>query len=305
MKRNQIIMLSLFAALLLGACEMTIHPALQQADPQYIVDAFVTDKLDTQVIKIMFSQPYFEAQLPPPVSGATVEITDNEGNIFVFPENPLQKGSYTWIPSGTGFGKVGNSYFLSVKVNGESFVSTSKMGRVPPIDSISFKKDTDRNDNREFYRGQFWAEDPLGPGDTYWIKAWKNGVPLLKPGEITLAYDAAFSKGSNFDGYTFIQPIRNGINPQDPDPNNSNQMLSPYMPGDSVYVEIHSLTEATFDFMTQVQVQTDRPGGFAELFSRPIANVSTNITNETAGGTKVQGFFNVGSVSGLGKRFSK
>ena len=81
--------------------------------------------------------------------------------------------------------------------------------------------------------------------------------------------------------------------------------LPPYSPGDSIWVEIHSLTEATFDYLNQVAIQTNRPGGFSELFTRPLANVSTNIFNENANGTKVQGFFNVGSASGLGKRFIK
>jgi hypothetical protein len=70
-----------------------------------------------------------------------------------------------------------------------------------------------------------------------------------------------------------------------------------------VYVEIHSLSEASFTYLTQVAIQTDRPGGFAELFATPLANVSTNITNVNATGTKVVGFFNVASVSGLGRKF--
>jgi hypothetical protein len=300
MKRKYCALLFFFAVLLSG-CDTVIHPTLQSADPVYVVDAFITDKPETQVIRLMLSQPYLEAQLPPGVSGATVLVTDNEGNTFSFLENPKETGAYNWVPSGTGLGKTGNVYTLSVKVNGESFMAQSKMGRVPKVDSITFQKSDRNNGNSDFYNGQFWATDPKGPGDTYWIRTYKNGILLNKPSEINLAYDAAFSKGANFDGYTFIQPIRNGINPDETNANN--QPLSPYSPGDSVYVEIHSLTEATFDYLSQVAIQTNRPGGFSELFARPLANVSTNILNENANGTKVQGFFNVGSASGLGKRF--
>jgi len=52
-----------------------------------------------------------------------------------------------------------------------------------------------------------------------------------------------------------------------------------------------------------VKVQTNRPGGFGELFATPLANVSTNIINTNAQGTKTQGFFNVAAVSSAGKRF--
>jgi hypothetical protein len=300
MKRKYVELLFFFAILFSG-CDTVIHPTLQPADPVYVVDAFISDKPETQVIRLMLSQPYLEAQLPPGVSGATVWVSDNEGNTFSFAENANEAGVYSWVQSGSGFGKVGNVYTLSVNVNGESFIAQSKMGRVPKVDSITFQH-TDRNDgNPDFYRGQFWATDPKGPGDTYWIKTYKNGILLNKPSEINLAYDAAFSKGSNFDGYTFIQPIRNGINPDDTDANN--QPLSAYSPGDSVYVEIHALTEATFDYLAQVAIQTNRPGGFSELFARPLANVPTNVFNQNAKGAKVQGFFNVGSVSGLGKKF--
>ncbi len=286
---------------ILASCDTVIHPTLQSANAVYIVDAFITNKIDAQVVKLMYSQPYFDATLPPGVSGATVVITDNESNTFTFSENPNEKGSYVWQPVGVGFGKVGNRYTLSIKVNGESFISESKMGRVPPVDSITFSSGDRNGTNKDFYRAHFWATDPKGPGDTYWIRTYKNGEVLNKPDDINLAYDAAFSRGSNFDGFTFIQPIRNRINPNDIDANG--KRLSPYAPGDSLYVEIHSLTEATFDFLNQVAIQTNRPGGFSELFARPLANVSSNIVNENTNGTNVQGFFNVGSVSGLGIKF--
>ncbi len=188
-----------FFTLIFTACDTVIHPTLQTADPVYIVDAFINDKPETQVIRLLFSQPYLEDQLPPGVSGAIVSLGDNEGNTFSFPENANETGSYIWVPSGKGFGKTGNVYTLSVKVNGESFIAQSKMGRVPKVDSITFEHSDRNNGNSDFYRGQFWATDPIGPGDTYWIRTYKNGILLNKPGEINLAYDAAFSKGSNFD----------------------------------------------------------------------------------------------------------
>ena len=41
----------------------------------------------------------------------------------------------------------------------------------------------------------------------------------------------------------------------------------------------------------------------AWLFATPLANVSTNIKNVNANGSKVLGFFNVAAVSVAGKRF--
>jgi Domain of unknown function (DUF4249) len=246
------------------------------------------------------SQSYFDKTLPPGVSNATVSIVDNEGQAFLFSEDPKVKGDYRWIPAGKVFGKTGNTYTLNIIVNGEYLTSKTTMGRVPVIDSVTFKRSDNKTDGQYFYRAQFWARDVAGSGDTYWIRAYKNSILLNKPSEINLAYDAPFSKGSDMDGVTFIQPIRDGINPNDTE---NDKPVSPYVTGDSVYVEIYSLTEASFDYLTQVQTETDRPGGFAELFSRPLANVSTNLQNLNTGGVAVVGFFNVSAVSGKGRKF--
>ncbi|NJO68099.1 MAG: hypothetical protein HC830_01435, partial [Bacteroidetes bacterium] len=73
-------------------------------------------------------------------------------------------------------------------------------------------------------------------------------------------------------------------------------ILSPYSVGDSLYVEINSLSQEAFDFLTELVIQTDRPGGFGELFSTPIANVPTNLRNANPNGSKAVGFFNVAAV---------
>ena len=141
----------------------------------------------------------------------------------------------------------------------------------------------------------------MGTGDTYWIKSFKNGLFLNKPQELNIAYDAAFAAGGNVDGLIFIPPIRDTINPFDEDENDN--FLSPFEDGDSVYVELHSITQEAFRFFQQVQIQTNRPGGFAELFAQPLANVPTNIVN---GGPDLDvlalGFFNVAAVESNGKR---
>ncbi|HLZ15498.1 MAG TPA: hypothetical protein VKQ08_00565, partial [Cyclobacteriaceae bacterium] len=118
--------------------------------------------------------------------------------------------------------------------------------------------------------------------------------------EINIAYDAGLSAGGDADGVEFLPPIRRKITP---DNSGVSGNPSPYLPGDSVYVEINSITVATFNFLNEVMVQTNRPGGFSELFARPIANVSTNVKNVNPNGSTVMGFFNTAAVSGRGQRF--
>jgi hypothetical protein len=288
-------------AVIFYSCEDVINPQLERAEPVLVVDAWINNLPQTQTIKLTRTQPYFENILPPAVAGATVTITDENGVVFTFIEN--KPGEYEWVPSGTNvFGEVGLNYLLTVQVNNETFVAESRMGRVPVVDSITFFKQKGNQFIDDLYQAEFWAKDPPESGDAYWIKFYKNGIHQNKPSEIITAYDAGFSKGGNFSGVEFIPPIRRAINPFDTDEND--RLLSPYQVGDSVSVQIHAVTEAAFNFLNEVSIQTNRPGGFGELFSTPLANVSSNIRNTLANGSKVVGFFNVGAVSGLGRKFN-
>lgn len=289
-----------FVALAFMACEDVIHPTLESADPVYVVDAWITNRAEPQVIRLTRSQPYFENVLPPGVSGAVVTIEDNQGNVYTFTEGS-ETGTYVWTPVGNEvFGEVGLSYELTIIVNGETITSTTAMAGVPPVDSITFNKQEGTQFFDDLYFAEFWATDLPEIGDAYWIKTYKNGQLLSKPSDINLAYDAAF-RGSDFSGVAFITPIRTAINAFDEEDDGT--IKSPYVVGDSLYVEINSLSTNAFDFLNEVVLQTDRPGGFGELFSTPLANVSTNVTNTNPAGTKAVGFFNVAAVSGLGRKF--
>lgn len=291
----------LFILVISVACEDVIYPELPDADPVTVVDAWINNKSERQVIRVKRTLPYFQAEELPGVPGADVTITDSEGKVYQFIESEIEDGEYFWDPDeqDSVFGQVGLAYTLHVSVAEDIFQAFSVMNRVPEIDSINFRFEEGNDFFPDAYFGAVYAVDLEGPGDTYWIRAYKNGNFLNKPSEINVAYDAGFTAGSLVDGITFIQPVRDGVNPFDQDENDD--FLPPYEPGDSLYVEIHSITNDSFFFLTELALQTDRPGGFAELFAQPLSNVPTNILN-TTGNEKVVGFFNVAAVSSAGRR---
>ena len=288
--------------LVFSSCETIIDPKLADAEPVVVIDAWLDNKSDNQTINLTKSQGYFDASPLVAINGATVEVLNiTTGEVLVFNEQG-NSGKYIWTPAAPGItiGQIGDQYKLSVDVNGVGYESTSEMNRVPVIDSITFNFEPGNAIFPDGYVGECWANDLPGKGDAYWIKAWKNDTLLLKPAEINLAYDGGFSDGNNFDGVTFITPKRRGINPINTDADGN--PLPSYLPGDSVYVEIHSLTKPAFNFLNEVVIQTNRPGGFSELFAAPVSNVGTNISVSNGTGSKVLGFFNVAAVSVAGKR---
>ena len=284
-----------------AGCEDEIDVNLDEGEPLLVVDAWINDKQEDQVVLLWLTQSYFGRQSSQGVSGATVTITDNEGKAYTFTER--NDGEYVWSPTADdpSFGRVGNSYTLSVEARGDTYQAVSEMNRVPVIDSVTFSFEEETVFFPDSYVAEFWAQDFEGAGDAYWIRTYKNGELLNMPGDINIAFDAGFSEG-DFDGITFLAPIRLGINPNDEDEDGNN--LSPFWIGDSVFVEIYSITSDAWDFLNEVSIQTDRPGGFAELFADPLANVPTNIANMT-GERGAVGFFNVAAVEANGKRLEQ
>ena len=293
------IFLTLLSGILFWACETRIDPDIQEVPAVTFVDAWINDKNEPQIIRVKETLPYLDSREFPGITGADVSIMDNENREYVFIESESVPGDYIWNPpnDSSTFGKIGNEFILTVIMDDVVLHSVSQMNRVPVIDSVNFRFEKGNNFFPDSYFAQFFAVDPKGIGDSYWIKAYKNGVFLNKPGEINIAYDATFNPGSDLDGMIFIQPIRDAINPFEQDENDN--FISPYDPGDSVYVEIHSITNEAFTYLYQLAIQTDRPGGFAELFATPLSNVISNIEN-TTNDEIVIGFFSVSAVKAKG-----
>ncbi|MEM7107873.1 MAG: DUF4249 domain-containing protein [Bacteroidota bacterium] len=284
----------------LFACEDSIDVTLDEVEAVLVVDAWINDKPEAQVIKLSMTQPYFDSSFPPPVSNATITMTSSAGDTFIFEEGDTP-GDYLWDPatSPNGLGDIGTEYQLLIETNGETYTSQSVLNRVPQIDSITFTFKEERNQFQpEGFYGEFVSTDFPGEGDTYWIKTFKNGIEQNRPFDLTIAFDAGFSQGGAVDGVVFIQPLQDSVNP----PNEDLDEIVPYEIGDSLYVEIHSITNEAFFFLQELQIQTQRDGGFDEIFTEPFENVPTNIVNTNAVGQEAIGYFSVSAVEGKGRR---
>jgi hypothetical protein len=304
MKANYINLVIISFSAVFMACEDTITVELPKSEPVVVIDAWINDKPEPQVIKVMKTIPYFENTYLPGLNEAIVTVKDLTDQTMYEFEKSEEDGEYLWTPTVEKpvFGEIGHEYQLTVDMGNALYEASSFKNRVPEIDSINFRFEEGNSFFPDSYFAGVYATDPLGSGDAYWIKAWKNGEFLNKPSEINISYDAGGSPGAIIDGIPFIQPIRDGINPFDQDENDN--YLSPYAPDDSVYVEVHAINYDAYVFLYEVSIQTDRVGGFAELFAQPLANVPSNIrvASDSPNETRVIGFFNVSSVSALGQR---
>lgn len=295
--------IAFLASLFIYSCQDPIEVELSPTNGQVNVDAWLTDKSEPQVIKLRRVSPYFDASPSPVISGATVKVFDDLGNEFDFTETN-ESGNYIWTPSaGATLGEVGREFILGIEIDGKQYGATSIMKRTMPIDSLITRFEEQSLGQPEGYYAEVYARDFTGPGDTYWIKTYKNGDFLNKAREITIAYDAGFTAGGGVDGVSLITPIRQSVNrfPDLDDESEDNTDVAPWAIGDSIRVEIHSLNEIAFYFLEQSLTQMTL--GDAGLFAEPPSNVPSNIIPITPSddpADQAVGFFNVASVSEAG-----
>lgn len=290
MKKSTIhLLISLLAtSIFLTSCEDAIDIKTETGPAELVVDGWITNEPGPQTVKLSLSGAYFDNGPAKPALGAEVMITDDQGVIYRFTDEKGQ-GVYQWAPKkdSVALGRVGGKYALQINYGGEEYTASNEIKRVPKIDSLVYEEESfpikPPEGPKDGYLVQFYARDFVGVGDTYWIKPLKSGKLYgTDPSDISLAFDASFSAGSPSDGLVFIQPLRQSIN--------VNQLSSA---GDTVGVELHSITLESYYFLFQVRQETTNGG----IFAVPPANTPTNISNKNPGGKKALGFFGASAVS--------
>ncbi|QHV99047.1 DUF4249 domain-containing protein [Spirosoma endbachense] len=278
--RLPVYLLALYA---LSGCETVIDARLDTGPIQLSVDATLTDQPGPQTIRLTQTAAYFNSSTPPAALSATVTVSDDAGKTYAFTDND-NDGYYVWQPkvATDTLGHIGRTYQLNIAYQNEVYRSTSKLNRVPAVDSITFvKKKLNPLSKTEGYRAEFYSRDLPGATDYYRIRYFRNGTLQNKARDIITTQDGAFRGNANTDGLMFILPIRRSVNPD-----------SLYAFDDVVKVEVQSLTLEAYDFWEELQAQISNGG----LFATPPTNVPTNIVNTNASGRKAVGFFITSAV---------
>ncbi len=284
-----------FAIVFIFSCEDVVPIDVDDAPVQLVVDAWVNNKQEAQTIRLTNTQTFFDASPTPGVSGANIAIQSSVGEVFIFEDQG--NGNYVWEPDArTHLGEIGEDFQLGIELDGKTYFSASSLSRVPPIDSITQTFEEETTFNEEHIHCNFFARDPLGPGDTYWIKSFQNDNFLNKPLEINVAYDAGFSAGSEVDGLIFIPPIRDTMDPVADAVESGEKTPSPWNVGDVARVEIHSISIEAFYFLTVARDQL--LNSLNTIFAEPISNTRGNVFS-TDEEEEVLGMFVVSAVSEL------
>ncbi|MEL7122234.1 MAG: DUF4249 family protein [Bacteroidota bacterium] len=285
--KSYLYFLLIILAALAFACEDEISVPSQFESSQLAIDAWLTNVSEPQTITLSQTVDYFEGGVPATVENATIRVC-NDSTQTCFDFLHTTDGRYVWEPiNDETFGTVGDAFTLTVIVDGNTYLSNEQINRTAEIDSIGIEFEEESIAFEEGLYGQLYARDLPGRGDTYWLRTYKNDTLLNRPEEVVAVYDATFDAGADIDGIYFILGLRLGINEIDDD-----GAFVPYVSGDHIRAEVHSINNTAFSFLNIAQEQILNEG----IFAVPVANTPGNVRHAETGNT-ILGVFNIAEVS--------
>lgn len=166
----------LLALILSQSCIDPFIPETTRYDSVLFIEGLISnDTSQPQMVRISYAAPLASTEAlpgnknPEPATGAMVSVIDQNGLEFEFPEvSPGQYRASGFYP------RIGDSYYLQVSYNGNSFLSDREILRpAPPIDQVIFRHQLERlSENGELYEGyRFYVsthEESNGPSYYRW-----------------------------------------------------------------------------------------------------------------------------------------
>lgn len=265
---NSLFSFTLFS-IFLTSCVDKVDVTVSEGESLLVVDGWITNQAGPYTVKLSTTGPYFNNEQTARVQGASLMIVDSEGV-----KDTLREVSPGEYKTSTILGKIGNSYTLFIDALGESYMATTEIKRVPPIDSLSYEYVDNKGTDRDGYFLRYYGPEPAGVGDNYRFLLTRNDTLLNKPGDVWRITSDEFVDG-------------NYINAWDP-------YEGKLKKGDKMKIEGLSLTRDAYLFFTEMAIQVTNGG----MFSNPPANVRTNIINvKGPSGKKAVGYFGGSAVS--------
>ncbi|WP_257670087.1 DUF4249 domain-containing protein [Parapedobacter tibetensis] len=258
--------LQIFFSLLITAsfvgCEEVIDVDLDETESRLVIDATLTWEKGTdgatQKIKLSTTTDYYAAEVPP-VSGATVSVSNAAGQRFDFVENP-GTGEYVcadFVPELNGV------YELEVVVGDQTYTATETLVPVPEISRAEQRVLDIFGDNIEV---RFYFNDD-GEAEHFYFTELMTDLERFPQYALL---DNQYAEGNELF-QSFIH-----------------EELSS---GDEIRMRLLGISRQFYNFMALILSSAgDNP------FSTPPANIRGNIVNQTTAENYAFGYFRLSEI---------
>ncbi|MCO6175919.1 DUF4249 domain-containing protein [Flavobacterium sp. NRK F10] len=258
--------LTLILIVSLTACEEVIDVDLDTEAPRLVIDASIDwikgTAGDQQKIKLTTTTGYYEESFPI-VSGAVVFVSNSTGTIFNFIEN---SGTGEYIC--TDFQPViGETYTLTITLNGETYSATETMKSVPFIESTIEQDNTGGIAGDEISITAKFQDDDTQ--ENYYLSSFK---PNFAPFPEYQLDDDEFFQGNLIPIYY------------------SNEDLNA---GNIVDIKLYGISKQYFDYFNKLMIAS---GGDGSPFQSTPTAVRGNIINQTSFNNFAFGYFRLSEV---------
>lgn len=189
------------AVLAIPACKKVIDVDLKNAAPQLVIEGNITDAGGPYYVKLSRTVDFSSNNVYPPVSNATVFITDSTNGQT---DQLVQADSGVYVTTRT-VGASRHTYGLRVSVDGQTYTAVSTMpGRVP-LDSITFGENLSFNNQQEI-NAVVNFQDPVGLGNYYMFTEYVNSreIPDIFVFEDRLS-DGRYIQAPLFNDSSYLQ----------------------------------------------------------------------------------------------------
>lgn len=241
------------AIFLLNSCEKVIELDLNSADPQIVVEATLSDD-PTQRAEVRLSKTinFTESNTFPPLSNAVVFIKNRTTNAV----DTLRERSQGYYRADNLFGVIGQTYDLTVLVNGKTLTASATIPRKVNFDSLRFSRQAGFGGQQNILVIPIYT-DLGGIGDNYRFVVTVNN----KLRDNLSLFDDELSDGATNSRPLFLGGGGGG---------NEEDRLKP---GDIINVEMRCLDAGSYKYFSTVESGGGGPNSNSATPTNPISNI--------------------------------
>ena len=217
--------LLLISLTLLGGCfQDVLDIDFSEIDNQIVIEGKITNELANHKVKISYSSSYSDPYEYPPVTGADVTVTDNEGELITFEET--EPGTYKSILMQ---GVPGRTYTLNVTYQNNRYEAVSYMPEPVVLDSGEYVLFSDMRR----YNFKYYFSDKTGATEFCMFEVYMN--------DYYRENESFLYNGKYYEGENIVNEDIYGSN----------------LLNDIIRIEVYSMDETSFNIYTNMRTRED------------------------------------------------